>query len=251
MLIDMETNADALAALIAKLPEGALKERAKARVQLLPKKEVSSLPAPSAWPGTPVALATPAAPPPIPSPSAAQAPSTVRAAMLVAQPQDAQKPTISFGSAVWTTVPPNPGQNSGPSVKVDVQIPVLKMHATMILRRNVDYSLPASHTIDLRFTFDDGSPIKGVKDIAVPLMRREDPPQSTPLSGVKVMINEKYFVIGLNNAAADIQRNLDAIAGGTWFDFPMLLSDGRIAKLTFEKAAQGDKIVSSALEAWK
>jgi hypothetical protein len=171
--------------------------------------------------------------------------------MLVAQPQDAQKPAISIGSAVWSTVPPNPGQNSGPGVKADVQIPELKMHATMILRRNADSSLPASHTIDLRVTFDDGSTIKGVKDIAVPQMRREDPPQSTPLSGVKVMINETYFLVGLNSAAADIQRNLDAIASGTWFDFPMLLNDGRIAKLTFEKASEGDKIVSAALAAWK
>jgi len=82
-------------------------------------------------------------------------------------------------------------------------------------------------------------------------MRRDDPPQVTPLLGVRVKINETYFLIGLNRGDSDIQRNLDAVGASGWFDFPMLLNDGRIAKLTFEKGGDGDKIVAAALDAWK
>ena len=64
-------------------------------------------------------------------------------------------------------------------------------------------------------------------------------------------INDSYFLIGLNRADADISRNLEAIGSLGWFDFPMLLSDDRIAKLTFEKAADGEKLVSEAIAAWK
>jgi len=85
----------------------------------------------------------------------------------------------------------------------------------------------------------------------VPQMRRDDPAQVIPLAGVRVKINETYFLIGLNRGETDVQHNLDAIAVAGWFDFPMLLNDGRIAKLTFEKGAEGDKIIAAALESWK
>jgi len=174
-----------------------------------------------------------------------------RAAFLVAAPQDVQKPTVSLGSVVWSSPPANPGQGGGPGVRADVEIPDLKLHATMLLRKNVDPSLPASHTIDLRLAFEDGAPFKGVKDVGVPQMRREETPTPTALLGVRVVINDSYFLIGLNRTDADAQRNMDAIASSGWFDFPMLLPDGRIAKLTFEKGVDGDKIIASALAAWK
>jgi len=209
-------------------------------------------PVASAAAASPAPTASPTAPAPPSSPPPAQIqPATARAAMLIATPQDTQKPSVNIGTALWSSVPPNPGQSGGPGVKAEVQIPELKMRASMILRRNVDSTLPASHTIDLRITFEDGSTITGVKDIGLPQMRRDDPPQVTPLLGVRVKINETYFLIGLNRGDSDIQRNLDAVGASGWFDFPMLLNDGRIAKLTFEKGAEGDKIVAAALDAWK
>ena len=62
-------------------------------------------------------------------------------------------------------------------MKAEADIPDLKMHAAMMLSKNADPSLPASHTIDLRITFADGAQIKGIKDMRVPLMRRDDPPR--------------------------------------------------------------------------
>jgi hypothetical protein len=171
--------------------------------------------------------------------------------MLLAAPQDVQKPAVYVGSVTWSNPPPAPGQGGGPGVRADIDIPDLKMHATMLMRKNVDPGLPASHTIDLRLAFDDGSPFKGAKDVGVPQMRKDEPPSVTPLLGVRVVINETYFLVGLNRTDTDAQHNLDAIGAGGWFDFPMLLPDGRIGKLTFEKGADGDKIVAAALAAWK
>ena len=135
-------------------------------------------------------------------------------------------------------------------VKAEIAIPGLKMHASMIMRKNFDASLPASHTIDLRLTFDPGSPIKGVKDIALPLMRRDDPPAADALTGVRVKISENYFLIGLNRADADVARNTQLIAERGWFDFPIQLDDDRIAKLTFEKGHDGDRIIADAIAKW-
>ncbi len=174
-----------------------------------------------------------------------------RAAMLVAVASDPQKPAVSLGSVVWSTIPAAPGQPATVAVKAAADVPDLKMHAVMTLRKNTDPSLPASHTIDLRVTFADGAEIKGIKDMRVPMMRRDDPPSQDALSGVRVKISDSYFLVGLNRGDAELAHNLDLIANRGWFDFPMLLDDDRIAKLTFEKGADGERIVNDALAAWK
>ena len=211
----------------------------------------SPSPTPSA--STPPAP-TPSAPPTqtqtSPSPSAT-IPVAGRAAMLVATVADASKPAINVGNAVWSIVPAPQGQPAGLGVKAEIDIPDLKLHASMILRKNLDPNLPASHTIDLRVTFDAGSPIKGVKDIALPLMRNDDPPAADALTGVRVKISDNYFLVGLNRADSDVSKNVQEIGERGWFDFPMQLDDDRIAKLTFEKGADGEKMIAQALAAWK
>jgi hypothetical protein len=170
-----------------------------------------------------------------------------RAAMLVSTVATASKPTISVGKVVWSVVPAPPGQPAGIGVKAEIDIPDLKMHVSMIIRKNFDANLPASHTIDLRMNFDPTSSIKGVKDIALPLMRRDDPPAADALSGVRVKISDNYFLIGLNRGDADIARNVQEIGERAWFDFPMQFDDDRIGKLTFRKDNMGQKLVLSAL----
>ena len=218
-----------------------------------PSTTAPAVPAPSPSPtAAPGPTASPAPSPTAAAPTvAAVLPVSARAAMLVATAADAQKPAVTIGTVVWSLVPALPGQPGSVGVKADIDIMDLKMHATMTLRKNTDAALPASHTIDLRLIFDEGSPIKGVKDIDLPRMRRDDSPNADPLLGVKVKINDSYFLIGLNRADADVARNIDQIATRGWFDFPLLLNDDRIAKLTFEKAADGERVVNEAVAAWK
>ena len=208
-------------------------------------------PTPAASPSPTMASSTPSPAPSVAPSPAAILPVAARAAMLIASTQDPQKPAVSLGSVVWSAVPANPGQPGSSGVKADIDVTELKMHATMTLRKNVDATLPASHTIDLRLTFDDGAPFKGIDDIGVPQMRKDDPPGVTPLAGVRVKINDNYFLVGLNKVDADIARNVDAIAANGWFDIPILLLDKRIAKLTFEKSTDGGRVIADAIAAWK
>ena len=209
-------------------------------------------PSPSPAEATPTAEASPATPAAGSSPAATPSlPVSARAAMLVAVASDPQKPTVSLGSVLWTAIPPTPGQPATVGVKAEADIPDLKMHAVMTMRKNSDPNLPATHTVDLRVTFGDGADIKGIKDMRVPMMRRDDPPAQDSLAGVRVKISDNYFLVGLNRADPDAARNIDLIAGRGWFDFPLLLNDDRIAKLTFEKGADGERILSDAMAAWK
>jgi hypothetical protein len=89
-----------------------------------------------------------------------------------------------------------PGQPARVAVKADADLPDLKMHATMTLRKNTDPTLLATHTIDLKFSFADGAPITGVKDVE-PKMRNLGSTAPEALRAVKVKISDVYFLIAL------------------------------------------------------
>jgi hypothetical protein len=176
-------------------------------------------------------------------------PETARAVMLIAS-DNPRNPVVSPGSTVWSTISPAPGQPARVAVTADADIPDLKMHATMTLRKNTDPTLQATHTIDLKFSFADGAPITGVKDVE-PKMRNLGSTASEALRSAKVKISDVYFLIALTKDDQDTARNLELMQTRAWFDFPLLLNDNRIAKLVFEKSARGDAMLAKAFEAWK
>ena len=172
-------------------------------------------------------------------------------AMLIASADNPQKPAVSLGSTVWSLIPPSPNQPATVAVKAEADIPDLKMHATMTLRKNTDPTLQATHTIDLKFSFAEGAPIAGFKDVGLPQMRMEDSTAAEALTSVKVKISDTYFLIALAKGEADIARNLDLMQTRSWFDFPLLLNDDRIAKVVFQKSPEGQAMLEKAFDAWK
>jgi hypothetical protein len=231
-------------------PSAKIAERVQANP---PAPAAPSSPSPATGPqagqsSAPGAAAPPAAPE---TPSAPATPSAGRAAMLVASADNPQKPAVSLGSTVWSLIPPAPGQPATVGVKAEADIPDLKMHATMTLRKNTDPTLQATHTIDLKFSFAPGAPIAGFKDVGLPQMRKEDSTAAEALTSVKVKISDTYFLIALAKGESDIARNLDLMQTRSWFDFPLLLNDDRIAKVVFQKSPEGQTMLEKAFDAWK
>jgi hypothetical protein len=174
-----------------------------------------------------------------------------RAAMLIASADNPQRPVVSSGSTVWSLIPAAAGQPATIAVKADADIPDLKMHATMTLRKNTDPTLHATHTIDLKFSFADGARITGFKDVGLPQLRVEDSTTAEALTSVKVKISDTYFLIALAKGDSDTARNLDLMRTRAWFDLPLLLNDDRIAKIVFQKSIEGQAMLDRAFEAWK
>jgi hypothetical protein len=173
---------------------------------------------------------------------------TARAAMLIAS-DDRRHPVLSLGSTVWSIIPPVSGHPATVAVKADADIPSLKMHATMTLRKNTDPSLQATHTIDLRFSFAEGAPVTGVENVE-PKMRNLGSTASEDLTSVEVKISDVYFLIALVNGDPGTARNLDLIQTHDWFEYPLLLNDHRIAKLLFQKSSEGEAMLAKAFKVW-
>ena len=180
-------------------------------------------------------------------------PVAYKAAILVDAPEEPQKVKTYVGTIVWRTETVNPGQDQpvGTAIHGEADIPDAKVKLTFDMKKTNDPQFPASHTIELKFTEPADSPIGSIKQVSVPQMRREDMPTGEPLSGVPVTITDNYFLVGLTRGGATEDQNLGLIQSRNWFDVPMLLANGRAAKITFEKGATGERIFDDVLKGWK
>lgn len=175
-----------------------------------------------------------------------------RAALLVEAPDVDGKVKTFVGSVVWRldNVPRGPGQPLGAGVTAEVDIPDAHFRAMFEIQKNTDATLPATHTVAVRFTTQKGGDVPGVKQISNVQMRREEAPEGDPLAGVPVPITDAYHLIGL--ARGDLEkRNLDLLKSRSWFDLPILMSNGRVAKLTLEKGPSGARVIDDAIAAWE
>ena len=175
-----------------------------------------------------------------------------RAALLVDAPDDPQKVKTYPGTVVWhvDSVSPGQGQPLETAVKADIDIPDAKLKVTMLMQRNPEPQLPASHTIEFHFLPQPGNILGNVKQINVPEMRKDDDAQTgDALTGVPVEITENYFLVGLSRGAAESQ-NLRMIMERNWFDVSLLFAPNKLGKITFEKGASGQHVLEDAAKAW-
>ncbi len=186
------------------------------------------------------------------SDSAANVPVTYRAALLVQAPEEQNKVKTYFGTVIWRldNVSNGPGESLGTAVHANVDIPEDKLQVSMSLQKNVDASLPASHTMTIVFTVQPSSPTGAIKQIGLPQLRREDGKNGEALAGLPVPIMENSFLIGLAKGQSET-GNLDLLKTRQWIDIPMALADGRIAKLTFEKGVAGQRATDDAIASWQ
>jgi TonB family protein len=96
-----------------------------------------------------------------------------------------------------------------------------------------------------------GAPITGFKDVGLPQMRKEESTAAEALTSVKVKISDVYFLIALAKSDQDTARNLDLMQTRSWFDFPLLLNDNRIAKVAFQTSPEGEAMLAKAFDAWR
>jgi len=221
----------------------------------------ASAPAPADAPPAPAADAQPAAPAPAPSaaaPAPAAAPSAPvvpgqaqRAALFEETPGNAAG-TLMQGSVVWRTqtVSVGPGQPPDLALLGEVSIPERRMTVTITIRRNLDQTLPASHTIEILYALPRDFQFGGVAEVPGVLMKVSEQARGVPLVGQAVRVTNGFFFVGLSGFDMDRTSNIQALKTRPFFDIPMRYDSGRRAILTVEKGPAGDKAFEEAMQAW-
>ncbi|HUI21350.1 MAG TPA: hypothetical protein VLZ74_09935 [Methylocella sp.] len=174
-----------------------------------------------------------------------------RAALLMEAPEEQSKVKTVLGTVVWRVdnVSNGPDEPLRMAVRAEIDIPDEGMQGNMTIQKNYDSTLPASHTIKLSFSARPGGPLVNIKQVSV-LLRREDTPSGEALKGITVPVTENSFLIGLSRGDGEAS-NLDLLRSREWFDIPMVLANGHVAKLTFEKGPSGRSAFEDALASWQ
>jgi hypothetical protein len=173
-----------------------------------------------------------------------------KAELWVAAPEEASKVKTFPGTVIWRleSMPAGAGQPLTPAIRGDIDIPGAGLKASLVIQKNLDATLSASHTINVSFQTAGGE-IKGVKTIAPLQMRRPEAQSGEQVAGVLVPITENNFLIGLMPGNREA-RNVTLLRAPLIIDLPMQLDNGRAATISLEKGPSGERVFLDALDAW-
>jgi hypothetical protein len=175
-----------------------------------------------------------------------------RAALLVEAPEEQSKVKTFLGTVVWRVdnVSNGPDKPLSTAVRAEIDIPEEKLQVAATIQKNFDGTLAASHTMKLLFAVPQDSPLGNIMQIGILQMRREGTPTEESLKGITVPIMVNSFLIELARGDAEAS-NLDLLRSREWLDVPMVLANGHIAKLAFEKGPSGQRALDDAMASWQ
>ena len=180
-------------------------------------------------------------------------PAVAQRAVLFEEDPNDQQGRRYIGSAIWRTetVSQRPGLTPELAVRANVEIPERRMTVTWSLRRNTDKAMPASHTIEFTFNLPANFPGGGIANVPGILMKQDEQARGTPLAGLAVKVTNGFFLIGLSADDTDVQRNVQLLKDRSWFDIPIVYTNGSRAILAMEKGPAGDRAFGEAFAAWE
>jgi hypothetical protein len=195
----------------------------------------------------------PARPAPAPTP---QTLAVAQRAELIEEAGGAEKtePRSTPGRVTWRldTVNADQGQPLQNAVVATVTIPDAGLSLVMTIQRNLDATLPASHTVSLAFSQSGPeSAARVVQDVGLLQAKDEQNARGSPVSGLPVRVRDNLFLIGLSSLQNDVERNTDLLLHRNWFDIALRYTSGRRAVLTFEKGSAGAQVMQSAFDSWQ
>jgi hypothetical protein len=198
-------------------------------------------------------VGSPSTPAPTPSQARQEIGVAQRAVLYEEDPTNPQAPKAQTGRVVWRLEDINPGQGQPlqRAVTANIDIPDAGLTMKMVLRRNLDATLPASHTVEISFTTRAGDSGRVIRDVGLLQFKDEEAARGTPVAGLPVPVRENLFLIGLSNLSGDVERNTELFVRRNWVDLPVRMASGQRAILSFEKGSSGAQILNSAFSQWQ
>ena len=164
--------------------------------------------------------------------------------------QDAQR--REEGGVVWSVVQESPGNDlpPEPAIRAEVTIPELAIKLRMIIRRNGDKTLPASHLIEMIFTVPEGFAGGSIDNVSRMTFKDREEAPGSPLVAIPAKIADNFFIIAMNDAKTAVDTNTSLMRRMSWIDIPIAYKTGRRALITLEKGLPGERAFDDVLKSW-
>ncbi len=151
------------------------------------------------------------------------------------------------GTVEWSRGTDELGQ---PTIVATANIPARNLGVKLLIRKNGDPSLPASHLMEIDFSVTDsfiGGSIAGLPGV---LMKNEELVQGMPLVGASARVVGNSFLFALSSAEQDVNANNALLRSRKWIDLAMVYATGKRAIITLEKDEEAQKIFDDVMDTW-
>ncbi len=141
-------------------------------------------------------------------------------------------------------------ENGQPTLIGKANIPARNLQVEVLIRKNGDPSLPASHLMEINFTVSDsfiGGSIAGLPGV---LLKDQELTQGTPLVGASARVVGNSFLFALSAAPEDSATNVNLLTARKWMDLALIYASGKRAIITLEKDDKAQKLFSDVFTAW-
>lgn len=159
-----------------------------------------------------------------------------------------QASTVPFsGTVEWTEGTDEIGQ---PTLQANASIPARNMSVSILIRKNIDPSLPASHLMEISFNVSDTFIGGSISSLAGVLLKDEELVPGTALAGASARIVGNTFLFALSASPDDLAANTELLDTRRWMDLAIVYGTGRNAILTLEKDEDAQALFDRVLTAW-
>ncbi|MEQ1771269.1 MAG: hypothetical protein ABL879_15670, partial [Devosia sp.] len=151
------------------------------------------------------------------------------------------------GTVDWSKGVDETGQ---PTLIGKASIPARNLQVDVLIRKNSDPSLPASHLMEINFTVSDsflGGSIAGLPGV---LLKNEELVQGQPLVGASARVVGNSFLFALSAAPEDSTANVGLLTSRKWIDLALIYATGKRAIITLEKDATAQALFNEVFTAW-
>ncbi|RDE08263.1 hypothetical protein [Pelagibacterium lacus] len=152
------------------------------------------------------------------------------------------------GSVEWSR---GTDELGNPTIVANASIPARNLDVEVLIRRNGDANLPASHLMEVKFDVAESFIGGSIANLPGVLLKDEELVQGQPLTGASARIVGNSFLFALSSASEiDVQNNIGLLTDRGWMDLAMVYGTGRRAIMTLEKGEEGSEIFNDVLDAW-
>jgi len=151
------------------------------------------------------------------------------------------------GSIDWTKGTDEMGL---PTLIGKASIPARNLSVDVLIRKNSDASLPASHLMEVNFKVSDsfvGGSIAGLPGV---LLKNEELVQGTPLVGASARVVGNSFLFALSASPEDIQANSNLLMSRKYMDLALIYATGKRAIITLEKDPAAVTLFNEVVGTW-
>jgi hypothetical protein len=168
--------------------------------------------------------------------------------LLLEASDDGTTGAVPFSGTVdWTKGTDEMGQ---PTLVGKANIPARNLGVDVLIRKNSDSTLPASHLMEINFRVTDtfiGGSVAGLPGV---LLKNEELVQGTPLVGASARVVGNSFLFALSASPEDLTNNTTLLTGRKWMDLALIYATGKRAIITLEKDAAAEGLFNEVFTAW-